>query len=67
MLRCGTAGVPLLLPLLLSLLLLREVVSDDAACCGAEDGMMTRHVPGHATHGGALQAALRLDAARSSE
>ena len=38
-------------------------MSDDAASGGAEDGMVTRHVPGDATHGRTLEAAFRLDSA----
>ena len=54
-------------PPFLALLLLRDVMSDDATGRGAENCMMTGHVPGDAPYGGSLEASLRFDAVRSDD
>lgn len=62
--------LPLLLLALLLLLppLLRcQVVADDAAAYGTEDRVVMRNVSRDCAHGGALDAALCLDAVRSAE
>src|SRR6185312_3650151 len=62
--------LPLLLPsplLLLALLLLCEMVADDAARRRAEHRMMPRKVSRHGAHRSALDAALCLHAVRCAE